>query len=384
MVQFEAQVSETARDESTALVRPYMPELDSLRGIAAMLVVFFHGFWLPTRLEGFDGTAKIFVAALQQGWTGVNLFFVLSGFLITGILLDAKTRARYYRDFYIRRALRILPAYYLVLLVLALAHGHDWLGHQCGWSFLLASALYMSNLTPLFGVRMSYGPLWSLAVEEHFYLVWPFIVRNVSERAVGRIAAGIVVVVPLLRALTFALHLNYLALYTWLVADGLAWGALLAVLARERSREQMKRVAVMLLGLGAVMFAVGAPLGIFSTETLIGGALRTAAINVVCAGILTATLLLGTSNARHLVQRPTLRFLGEISYGLYLIHVIVFDVFDRMVARYAPTFPALDGNLSALALRFLVAGSLSIFVAFCSRRLLEEPFLRLKKRFAPA
>jgi peptidoglycan/LPS O-acetylase OafA/YrhL len=99
------------------LIRRTMPELDTVRGIAILLVVFFHGFSKVSSV-GLSGPPRLFVLATRTGWVGVNLFFVLSGFLITGILLDSRERPRYYRNFYLRRALRILPAYYLLLLVL--------------------------------------------------------------------------------------------------------------------------------------------------------------------------------------------------------------------------------------------------------------------------
>ena len=92
-----------------------MPELDSLRGVAILLVLFYHGFGYDYGVQGLSGIARGFVAATLTGWTGVDLFFVLSGFLITGILLDTKLRPDYYRRFYTRRALRILPIYFAVL-----------------------------------------------------------------------------------------------------------------------------------------------------------------------------------------------------------------------------------------------------------------------------
>ncbi len=102
------------------LIRPVMPELDSLRGIAILLVLFFHGFNLPGAMTQPRGPARLFVTLTFGGWTGVYLFFVLSGFLITGILQDAKPKPHYYRRFYIRRALRILPAFYVLLLLLCI------------------------------------------------------------------------------------------------------------------------------------------------------------------------------------------------------------------------------------------------------------------------
>jgi peptidoglycan/LPS O-acetylase OafA/YrhL len=160
-----------------------MPELDTLRGIAVLLVLFFHGFGFGFRygLEGLSEFPKLFVAATLPGWIGVNLFFVLSGFLITGILLDTKTRPDYYRRFYTRRALRILPLYYAVLLLLAVLTRTGLVSRHASWVFLGLSFFYLSNVTVLLGVAMQYGVLWSLAVEEHFYLLWPGVVRRLSR-----------------------------------------------------------------------------------------------------------------------------------------------------------------------------------------------------------
>jgi peptidoglycan/LPS O-acetylase OafA/YrhL len=156
-----------------SLLRTRMPELDTIRGIAVLLVVFFHGFGFRYGLQGLSGFPKLFVAATLPGWMGVNLFFVLSGFLITGILLDTKSRADYYRRFYVRRALRILPLYYAVLLLLAILTRTGWVNRQASWAYLSLSFFYLSNVTELFGVLSQYTVLWSLAVEEHFYLLWP-------------------------------------------------------------------------------------------------------------------------------------------------------------------------------------------------------------------
>jgi peptidoglycan/LPS O-acetylase OafA/YrhL len=197
------------------LLRPVMPELDTLRGMAVLLVVIFHGFSFAATVSKFSGIARIFVAATAGGWTGVNLFFVLSGFLITGILFDSKSRPDYYSRFYIRRALRILPAFYLLLLLLlVLPRTGLFEQRHVGWPFVVLSFFYLANMTGFFGVPGQYGALWSLAVEEHFYLLWPWIIRKLTRRAALWCAAGIVVACPTLRAC---------AGYTWLVADGLPW-----------------------------------------------------------------------------------------------------------------------------------------------------------------
>ena len=205
----------------TSLVRASMPELDTIRGIAILLVLFFHGFGLRYGLRGLSGFPKLLVAATLPGWMGVNLFFVLSGFLITGILLDSKSRPNYFRVFYIRRALRILPLYYGVLLLLAVLTRTGWVNRHASWAYLGLSAIYLSNVTELFGVPSQYTVLWSLAVEEHFYLLWPAAIRVLSRYQVVVAGAVICVVCPCLRAFYSIAGYNADARYTWLVADGL-------------------------------------------------------------------------------------------------------------------------------------------------------------------
>lgn len=149
-----------------------MPELDSIRGLAILGVLFTHGFYYATTVSLYHSAAQRFVIhATTLGRTGVNLFFVLSGFLITGILIDSRQQSGCYRRFYVRRALRILPAYYGVLALL-LVHHFD------NWPFVALSVIYLSNLTPLWGIPLAYSVLWSLAVEEHFYLFWPTVVKK--------------------------------------------------------------------------------------------------------------------------------------------------------------------------------------------------------------
>jgi peptidoglycan/LPS O-acetylase OafA/YrhL len=215
-----------------SVLRTRMPELDTLRGIAVLSVVFFHGFGFKYGLPGLSGIPKFFVAATLPGWAGVNLFFVLSGFLITGILLDTRERQYYYRRFYLRRALRILPIYYAVLLILAVFSRTGIIARPASWAFLGLSFIYLANVTNLFGVTMQFGVLWSLAVEEHFYLLWPTAAKFFSRRGLTALAAAICVACPLLRAFYFWRGYDSGNGYTWLCADGLALGALLAIVVR--------------------------------------------------------------------------------------------------------------------------------------------------------
>jgi peptidoglycan/LPS O-acetylase OafA/YrhL len=364
-----------------------MPELDSVRGIAILLVVFFHGFRVGP--AGLSGLSRLFVIATAPGWMGVNLFFVLSGFLITGILLDSKVKPHYYRNFYIRRALRILPAYYLLLVVLWVVPRIGLVDHRrISFGFIALSFIYLSNVTNFFGVVMQYGTLWSLAVEEHFYLLWPTAVRYCSRKRLAYLAAAVFLGCPLLRALAYELKLEYGSGYTWLVADGLAAGALLALFCRQPGigRRRVLRLALLCMGSAFLLFATGLHFGILLSGTLLGGSLRVTMLNLFFSGALAATLLIGTSRWRWLVQWPALQFFGEISYGLYLIHMLVFDVFDHFASRYFPSLAdvAVVGHFPFMVVRFTMAAGIAVVIAFISRRTIEARFLDLKDRWTAA
>jgi peptidoglycan/LPS O-acetylase OafA/YrhL len=370
-------------DAREGLLRPVMPELDTIRGIAVLAVVFFHEFFFIYRLNGLSGLPKVLVAATAPGWVGVNLFFVLSGFLITGILLDTKKRPDYFRRFYTRRALRILPLYYAVLILLALLSWTGLVDRRVGWGFLTLSFFYLSNVTQLFGIPMQYGVLWSLAVEEHFYLLWPTLVRRVSRRGVILAATAICIVCAALRMLYAARGYSMGSGYTWLVADGLAMGAILAGIARspERARARVGYAGAVAFSSSVAMFAVGAPFGIFLASRFLGLALRDTALDLFCVGIVASVLMIGTSPWKALVNRPTLQFFGKISYGVYLIHMLIFEVTDHILARLAPGLPPGKGHFGSMVVRFFAGFVLTIGVASLSRWYFEEPFLRLKGRF---
>ncbi|MGO9166640.1 MAG: acyltransferase family protein [Candidatus Sulfotelmatobacter sp.] len=360
------------------LVRRFMPELDVLRGVAVLGVLFFHGFRAAFGELPFTGARRIFIYATQPGALGVNLFFVLSGFLITGILLDSQNRPDYYRRFYTRRVLRILPAYYLLLIILGLLH-------QASAAFLGLSFIYLSNVTNLFGVSMDYHPLWSLAVEEHYYIVWPSVVRKMGPRFLALFSVAICILVPVARAVSF--HGGYLQggdWYTWLNADGLAEGSLLALVLRGSiTRKQAAAGATLLLILTPVLLIAGAPLGLLSRQTTLGATLQLTLVNTFFAGLLVLFLVLGSSSRKGLVSSSTMQFFGYISYGLYLIHLMIFRVYDKVTLRFWPWLQPSVGHFDLIVLRFAVGGAVAVGLAYLSRKYFEEWFLQLKERIAP-
>lgn len=367
--------------EEKPVLRSKMPELDSLRGVAILMVLFHHGFAARQNAEAFAGFPKLLARLASPGWAGVNLFFALSGFLITGILLDSRHHPHYFRRFYLRRALRILPAYYGLLLLLALLGRFGTQDGNVSWAFLGLSAAYLANVTILFGVPLQFGVLWSLAVEEHFYLIWPLIVRNVKRRTVGVLAVLVAIGSTLARVVAWRLGYDYFARYTWLVADGLALGSVLAVLMRGPlgTRKGLKLISLSALLASLLLLIADLPWH----GPVVGGSLHLTALNLLCTAFVGGALLLGTSSWGRLVQLPVLMFFGEISYGLYLFHMLVFNIFDNLQYEFFPHAPTFKNHFEVTLVRFLICGGLAIGWAFLSRRYFEEPFLRMKDRVEP-
>jgi peptidoglycan/LPS O-acetylase OafA/YrhL len=359
-----------------------MPELDSIRGIAILGVLLYHGLYWGIDLARFSPLKRLVLTATWTGRLGVELFFVLSGFLITGILLDSRTREGYYRRFYVRRALRILPVYFLTLFIL-------YLFKVAPPNFLILSAAYLANLTPLFGVVIAYPVLWSLAVEEHFYLLWPAVVRKLNERRLAICCVLVVALSPALRAFSYylAARHGYVSYkvddYTWNSADGLACGALLAVWLRvwRPTRAQFARMLGWLVLAGVVLGVAGLPFGILTRRTMTGAALQIVPWHFVFIAVVGGFLLLGSSAHKRWVQPKFLIFLGGISYGLYLNQLMCFWAFEWLQARHW-TGPLKLDPFWGLLLRVVEVGGVAIFLAWLSRRYFEDPFLRLKKRFS--
>jgi hypothetical protein len=205
-------------------------------------------------------------------------------FTLLGVLAwtEFASRPNYFKRFYVRRALRILPIFYLILFLLV------WMLSQSR-AFLWMSFFYLSNIAPLFGIPMTYPILWSLSVAEHFYFFWPFVVRKISSQGVFWVATSISVIVPILRAYHFSPvsfeGFNYL---TWLVADGLAMGAILAavyVRQPQCTRESLARVSIGAMALAVLIFAAGASFGILSRIQMLGASLLLTAAHLFFTGL---------------------------------------------------------------------------------------------------
>jgi peptidoglycan/LPS O-acetylase OafA/YrhL len=278
-------------------------QLDGLRACAIIAVFLSHAF------------------KIRMLWIGVDVFFVLSGFLITGILVDLKHKdlGSYFRHFYSRRARRILPPYVMLLIVVTLAFGTAWLVH---WYMYFGLTNYVILLK---GEQfMPFNPLWSLGVEEQFYLAWPFVVYFLSEKKIPYVAIGLLVLAPMLRVLAIPYDHTHQMVYmgTPFRMDDLAMGALLTFVWRSRG-ETIRRYGY--LGLIPVMLTPIVMIGLskvggFSTlDNTVRGNLFTYEI-ALCAATGAFLWALG-GRFTGILNSAVFQFLGRISYTFYLIHL---------------------------------------------------------------
>lgn len=380
----------------------HVPDLDGLRGVATLVVIFAHAVpVLWALLHGgypftrFDWGA--FYAA-HAGWVAVDLFFVLSGFLITGILLRAKGRPGYYKHFYVRRALRIMPLYYAVLLALfALSLTRvPWLAVNPGEC--LAHAAYLGNywrsIAVATGQPVECGSLrvyWSLAIEEQFYLAWPLVVASASRAWLGRLcAAGVVVAVGCrwgIMAVPMADPWLAYAL-TPCRMDALLIGALVALAASGGlPRATLARRGWMLLGVASAAAAAvwvknGGPFCHARAMATFGYT----AFDVLFAGVL-LLILAGQPAGWRVLRLRVLRCVGAHCYAVYLVHFPIIMLGHHLFktesvrAFLLPASEAVGFTGPLYAAYFGFVLGLSLLLARLTRVVIERPFLKLRTRF---
>ena len=371
------------------LERGHILSLDGLRGIAILLVVFCH-FVSNLRIEA-SGIAWIPVALAHAGWTGVDLFFVLSGFLITGILVDARGSPQYFKAFYARRALRILPAYYGFLLVIFVILPAIGLG--AGSNYMLARQhqgwywLHLTNFMMAIGEIPGRGPypstlFWSLAMEEQFYFLWPAIVALCSTQTLRKVCIGGIVACIALRIAATAGGMSGLAVSVlpFMRGDTLFVGGLLALEYRRGGLARFSghsRAAV--IAASAVIVAL--MLYYNQLDYLDAGTAMFGSIAIMLLGA-AAVVIATTERSRFstLLKSPILTFFGRYSYALYIVHTAVLAGLDHY--RPFAHLPIIAGfALPAQTAWFLVYAGVSTGLAFLSWHLLEKHFLRLKRLF---
>jgi peptidoglycan/LPS O-acetylase OafA/YrhL len=350
----------------------YIPQFDGLRGIAILAVLFAH----LSRIESL-GFAHYF----QYGRTGVDLFFVLSGFLITGILLDTKELPGYFKNFYARRALRIWPLYYGILFLFfvlfpILFPQHLFLTEQTTWPYY---ATYTQNLFYHFSPSIPLSHTWSLAVEEQYYMIWAPVVFLLGRKSLRNILLGMIVFSLCFRVASFYAGEpnDFVHNFTLCRLEPLAAGGLAALWLRSEkcTPEKWARGGVMALTIGMAGIALalvdwGPAVPVYTYPFLAS----------VFAGTLALALIADPENSfvgRALTQR-WLVYTGRISYGVYLIHVPIFIGLNLAARRISD--PA-HVSIAKQALILCTAFATVFVVATISWFCFERPILRFKEYF---
>lgn len=360
------------------------PALDGLRGVAILLVYLFH---YGGGLRSSHLVVRALGYATETGWTGVILFFALSGFLITGSLWDSRQERGVLLNFYVRRVLRIFPLYYATVTIAVLASLAR--GNRFGelWPVLLYAG-FLQNLPGIVTTaNLPISPLplyhlWSLAVEEQFYLLWPALVLLSRKRSRALyLCLWVVALSELFRILT---HLPIVpgdfawtfgpSLFTH--AGTLALGAALALALRGPHWKYVERWATTAFLAGVAIYLLVS----WRCHSLYLGAYPQYTIGLFGVGLASAAaipLVMRAGRTRIVLSSAPLRFLGRISYGFYVFHIFLQPLFDFLGTYITHT----DSGSSYQLVRFLTAFPITVLLAWLSFYFFEMPILAYKRRF---
>lgn len=378
------------------MTRPtHLPSLDGIRGLAILMVIAHNAQLLE--LPVMHGAVAVVEFVFNLGWVGVQLFFVLSGFLITGILLDSVGQPHGLRNFITRRALRIFPLYYgalvLIFVLLPLLDAQpDIYRGQAPYQIWLWT--YLSNWTDAVGIGPRSLPhFWSLAVEEQFYLLWPLLVFSLRSPVRVAIMCVVVSIISLLcRIALFNVDANQHVVYEWTICrmDALALGGLAATCWRVEAwrrwlaahRHQLTQALLLLLA-GSFLWTHA-----FPRTSLRGMTEGYTVLAIVFASWLYACANRDAQAANtgahtpvwhRALHNPALQSVGKYSYGMYVIHKPLHDLFSaKLLAQMGVQT---EGHILNASLHLLAITLVSYVAAWLSYHLYEVHFLRLKRYF---
>jgi peptidoglycan/LPS O-acetylase OafA/YrhL len=380
--------TEKPRQTDSAIVSGHLPALDGLRGIAILLVMVFH--FTESYLHSLGG---VLYKASNVGWCGVDLFFVLSGFLITGILYDAKNDGHYFRKFYMRRVLRIFPLYYgylfAIFVLWPLAHQYSGFVHKDIseeirlWSYL-TNYDYAFFSHPLI-TKFHLAHFWSLAIEEQFYLIWPFVIFFCPLKTAVRVCLAGILVALLTRLFLVAGHVNPIVIFnlTPCRMDSLSVGALCALLIRaDLNLSKLLRGALLIaLFSGAGLLLLLSRRGESDPDSPLMQSIGYSLFAFFFAGITLLSLRSSKDSIlAWLLSCPLLALFGFYSYAIYVFHYPLVQTFDQWFP--VETFSShLHSRTLGIAAHVLCSVLVSLFIAVLSWNLYEKHFLKLKKYF---
>jgi peptidoglycan/LPS O-acetylase OafA/YrhL len=336
-------------------------QLDGVRGVAILSVFLFHHFFI------------------SAGWMGVDLFFVLSGFLITRTLWETKYHKSYWAQFYIKRAGRILPPLIPILLLALMLSRRVTVAGFFGYAFFLGN--YM-NLTRYHIDVLNV--LWSLAIEEHYYLLWPAVVRFLSRKQCIIVSLVIIFAEPFIRMVATPHVSEYRAIYslTWFRLDGLASGSLLAlVLPLNQVRNWLGSIALWMsasfVALYVFMTKIYSEAFVRENNTHLFNSFGYSIVTLGCFFLVAHLVFNGEDYLSRLLSTQPFVLLGEISYGMYLLHMLTMAILRR-VFHIGVGLPSVHGT----RLLFLVNFPLVICLTWLSFRFYESPIIKWSRRKA--
>ena len=372
-----------------------IPALDGLRGIAILLVLLRHSiFGVGTVLAGEPRSRLIagLLAAGQLTWSGVDLFFVLSGFLIGGILLDARDSPRYFQTFYLRRSYRILPLYFVAMGVLLFTH-LPWYALLAGpgrfrpleipsWAYTTFTQNFWMARLGTFGL-ISASVTWSLAIEEQFYLTVPLLIRRIQIRYLPAVLVAVIVGAPLIRVLIRSMFRDNGGIACYVLtparADALSLGVLCALLVRRRRvwdwlvmRRGLLRATTYALFCGLAFMTYRGYDALSVAMTTWGYSW----LAVFYSGFLLLALTETGGWFERVLRNRVLGRFGTLAYCLYLIHIPVMQSFRHPLSRWLPESPAIWWILGGI----LGAGA-AIAIASLSWKYFEKPLLTRGHRY---
>jgi peptidoglycan/LPS O-acetylase OafA/YrhL len=373
------------------LTRHRFSALDGIRGLAIIAVLLRHAAYV---VPAHGPVTRFIDPFLQSGAWGVDLFFVLSGFLITGILIDTKAAVNRMRSFYGRRILRIFPVYFLAIGLVFWGEAHSALIHLLANLQNLADhaayIFYFQNFIPLWHhgnyPESIIGPFWSLAVEEQFYLIWPVLIWHLAPKTVLKVCGAGLMGALVLR-LILVPHFGsgiWVFASTFTRADGLFVGSALAAVIAVR-RQIPKSLLVALAAGGTAILAMIALIGPARELWLTGP--KMAMVGITGVALLGGALVgfcvqFQTGALARLFDVGWLRSFGKYSYGMYVWHFPIYCLAQAFLQRKLQVQFPLQLVYAFPYIGFLLA--LSYGVAWCSFNGYEQWFLRLKRYFEPS
>jgi peptidoglycan/LPS O-acetylase OafA/YrhL len=377
--------SSAGLSEEKASFRGRWPELDGLRGAAILMVFLLHYVTDSRSHEGSFGLLYHFAQIFRLGWSGVDLFFVLSGFLIGGILLDARSTSNVFRTFYTRRIHRILPVYY-VLITIYLASSYA----IAKWN-LFGNAPYVENphhpevyflflqnivkTPPSLFYHYLVSPTWSLAVEEQFYLLAPFLIRYLSLRRLTQVLSACVVFAPILRYCAFSFlpdGVNKAYVLMPCRADTLAMGILAAIAWRTKAKawlvchSRILKISCGVLLVGALAMIKWLPV----PRTAFDDAFQYSWIGLMYTCVLLIALIDERSFMARVARWRFLRAWGRVSYCFYLVHLGALGMCHWILFRSLPRIDDWQGFGATL-----LAATFTWTVAQASWKYFEKPLI---------